>query len=98
MREIDRITIKSNEQGVCPYCNSYAINYGKPLIEGDDLGYPATCTLCGRRFTEWYNLVFISQYVLTDEYGFGGERLNEDINVGDTIVYVTDDEKKGANE
>lgn len=51
---------KSNEQGVCPYCNSTNLAYG-PIELNDDLlaYYPWTCEDCSHSGYEYYKLNFI---------------------------------------
>lgn len=54
------MTYKSNEQGQCPYCNSYELEYGAIEMQDDGLAfYPWTCEHCGHSGEEWYELNFI---------------------------------------
>lgn len=50
---------KSNEQGRCPYCNEYSLEYGVAEFEDDGmLYYPWRCEQCGHTGEEWYKLQF----------------------------------------
>lgn len=57
---MSRPKYKSNEQGRCPYCNEYTLEYG--AIEADDadmIHYPWICENCKRTGEEWYEINFI---------------------------------------
>lgn len=51
---------KSNEQGVCPYCNANNLEYGAVEFQDDGLlYYPWRCEQCGHSGEEWYSTNFI---------------------------------------
>lgn len=51
--------MKFNEQGRCPNCGGYNINYDELiLIDGESVYYPATCMDCNTKFKEYYTLKF----------------------------------------
>lgn len=54
----------SNEQGKCPFCGSMDLEYETLQTEdGDMVYYPWTCTSCGHKGEEWYNLTFVGHNV-----------------------------------
>lgn len=56
--------VKSNENGRCPICNGYNLNYEQMEPEGDMICYPWVCEDCSTRGKEWYLLNFIGHNVL----------------------------------
>lgn len=59
--DCEKSELKSNEQGTCPHCNGYNIEYGSLEFEDDQMAYyPCTCEDCGTEFNEWYELNFVS--------------------------------------
>lgn len=60
-----KYTKKCNEQGTCPNCKSLDIDYGESGDEGTSRYYEFTCTKCGCRATEWYEMTF--EEVIIDE-------------------------------
>ena len=59
--------VKSNDLGLCPFCNSYELDYDGMQMLDDMLYYPYTCAKCGHHGEEWYKLEFAGHNVL-DEY------------------------------
>ena len=57
--------MKYNEQGRCPNCGRYNIDYGTlELIDGESAYYPATCMDCNTNFKEYYTLKFDENIVI----------------------------------
>lgn len=56
--------IKSNENGRCPVCNGYRLNYEQMEPEGDVICFPWVCEDCSTQGEEWYSLNFIGHNVL----------------------------------
>lgn len=50
--------LKSNDQGVCPLCGSFALDYDSPTIDGEVVDYSWTCENCGATGKESYDLIF----------------------------------------
>lgn len=55
------------EQGKCPFCESYNIEYGAMELEDDTLYYPWKCEDCGCEGKDWYELKFIKQEIEEEE-------------------------------
>lgn len=52
------------EEGKCPRCGKYDLNY-EALEMGDNaVYYPWTCTNCGASGKEWYELTFCEQEII----------------------------------
>lgn len=49
------------EEGKCPKCGNYNLDYDPMEIEGNSVYYPWTCEDCGATGKEWYNLEFSEQ-------------------------------------
>lgn len=52
----------SNKAGECPFCGSFALDYGALEVGGEDIYYPWTCTHCGASGREMYELSFVGHY------------------------------------
>ena len=51
--------MKFNEQGRCPNCGGYSIDYDVlEVFDGDNVYYPAICMDCNTEFKEYYTLKF----------------------------------------
>lgn len=48
-----------HEQGKCPCCGGYSLEYDPIVVEGQQLYYPYFCPGCDFRGREWYALEFI---------------------------------------
>lgn len=59
--------VKSNKQGICPYCNSDDLEYGCVEFEGDMCYFPFTCNSCDKQGEEWYNMDFSGHNVFDEE-------------------------------
>lgn len=60
--------IKCNEEGKCPYCNEYSLEYGcLDIADGDMICYPWKCDKCERQGEEWYSLKFAGHNVKDDD-------------------------------
>ena len=57
------VKIKSNNLGVCPYCNSEEIDKGTARFEFDMMYFPCKCEKCGKYFEEWNKLEFAGHNV-----------------------------------
>lgn len=57
------------EEGQCPKCENYNLNYGSIKIDGNSIYYPWTCEDCGATGKEWYDLEFSEQELDDDEEG-----------------------------
>ena len=44
--------------GLCPECNSDALNYGDYDRTDDEIGYLFSCAVCNAEGVEWHSLVF----------------------------------------
>ena len=60
--------IKSNEEGVCPFCNNNMLECESAEIEGNMICYPWKCSKCGHSGEEWYEMNFVGHNV-EDENG-----------------------------
>lgn len=49
---------KTQEEGKCPYCGSYDIEYEESERDGQQYNYNCHCTKCGKDFIEGYKMVF----------------------------------------
>ena len=58
-----KVKIKSNQLGVCPYCNSEEIEKGTARFEFDMMYFPCRCEKCGKYFEEWNSLEFTGNNV-----------------------------------
>lgn len=59
------------EEGKCPVCGRYNLNYDSLEIQDNSVYYPWECPDCKAKGKEWYNLSFSEQEVL--DSGKGGE-------------------------
>lgn len=46
------------EEGKCPKCEAFAIDYGEGYYSKGHYCYDAKCLKCGTKFVEKYDLVF----------------------------------------
>ena len=56
------------EEGQCPKCGNYNLDYGAVEFSDNAIYYPWTCEDCGATGKEWYDLEF-SEQELDDEEG-----------------------------
>ena len=56
------------EEGQCPKCGNYNLDYGTVKVSDNAIYYPWTCEDCGATGKEWYDLEF-SEQELDDEEG-----------------------------
>lgn len=54
------------EAGICPNCGADLQNYEEVEWYDDSIGYPFTCSKCGKSGEEYYNLSY-SETVIKDE-------------------------------
>lgn len=59
--------VKSNECGICPFCNKIALNYGVMELMDNMCYYPWTCENCGHRGEEWYEMSFAGHNVVDED-------------------------------
>lgn len=58
----------TNEQGFCPKCHSYNLDYGTLDLEDDGMcHFPYKCKDCGQQGEEWYRLEFQGHNVYTED-------------------------------
>lgn len=57
-----------NEQGKCPRCHSYNLDYDPAKFEGDQMCYYHwTCRDCKLEGEEWYRMEFAGHNVFTED-------------------------------
>lgn len=61
--------VKSNEVGVCPFCNEVGnLEYDCFELMNDFMGYYKwTCPSCGHEGEEWYKLEFVGHNVIDED-------------------------------
>ena len=59
--------VKSNENGQCPMCNGYNLEYGCMQVEENMVYYPWECLDCSQEGEEWYSLDFVGHNVLDED-------------------------------
>lgn len=74
-----KIKIKSNEETLCPYCNSTEFTYDETCYEDDMMYFRCSCNKCNRYFEAWYTMHFVGHNV-----GYCGEH---EARVGEEIEY-----------
>ena len=55
------------EEGQCPKCGNYDLDYGAVKFSDDAIYYPWTCEDCGATGKEWYDLEFSEQELDEDD-------------------------------
>ena len=80
------LKVKSNEQGVCPFCdNNGVLDYEPTEFQGDMCFFRWKCANCGHEGEEWYSMCFEGHNVY-DEKG-------NCVEVNDNIIdYESEDE------
>lgn len=57
----------TNQQGQCPKCHKYMLDYGPIQIEDDGMAYyPWQCDNCKTEGEEWYKLEFQGHNIYTE--------------------------------
>lgn len=57
-----------NEQGVCPKCGGYCLEYLTLEIEDDGMCYyPYKCKDCGQEGEEWYRMEFNGHNIYNED-------------------------------
>lgn len=59
------------EQGICPVCNEYLVDYTERYEDGETCFYKWTCSHCGAKGKEVYNMVFVGHEEIDE--GIGGK-------------------------
>ena len=59
--------LKSNEDGKCPFCNSFDLDYGALEVADNYVYYPWTCNECGKSGDEFYELKFVGHNVYDED-------------------------------
>lgn len=59
------------EEGKCPKCGHYNLNYEELKIQDNSVYYPWECPDCGASGKEWYELNFSEQEL--NENNTGGD-------------------------
>ena len=49
----------TQEQGKCPKCGEFSLDYEGIDIQDDLVFYPFTCSSCNHEDKEWYSMEFI---------------------------------------
>jgi C4-type Zn-finger protein len=76
--------LKSNEQGVCPFCGEVGtLDYDCVNNEGNMCYYKWHCMNCNHDGEEWYTMEFIGQNII-DENG-------DNIEVNDEMIKKEDE-------
>lgn len=57
----------TNEQGFCPKCHSYNLDYQAIRYTDELCYYPYKCKKCGQEGEEWYRLEFQGHNVITED-------------------------------
>ena len=57
-----------NEQGACPKCGGFNLDYQAVRVENEMCYYPYKCEDCGQEGEEWYSMDFAGHNVY-DEHG-----------------------------
>lgn len=70
----------TNEQGMCPRCNSFNLDYESARFEYNMVTFPWQCKDCGLDGEEWHEMNFVGHNVI-DENGN-----NTDLN--ETVPFV----------
>lgn len=61
--------VKSNEVGVCPFCNSEGtLDYGVIRLEDNMCYFPWECRECENEGEEWFSLNFKGHNVYNDDH------------------------------
>lgn len=55
-----------NEQGYCPKCHGYNLDYQPVEFEDTMVVFPYKCKDCGQEGEEWYNLEFAGHNIYKD--------------------------------
>lgn len=57
-----------NEQGLCPKCGGYHLDYGTLEIEDDGMCYYSyKCKDCGQEGEEWYRMEFNGHNIYNED-------------------------------
>ena len=59
--------VKSNNQGICPFCGESNLEYGAVEFEGEMCYFPWECLTCKHKGEEWYSLEFIGHNVIDED-------------------------------
>lgn len=57
----------SNNQGICPCCNSDNLDYDAVQFEDNMLYFPFTCLNCETQGEEWYSMDFTGHNVENED-------------------------------
>lgn len=64
---LDTFKVKSNEEGVCPFCNGVGLKYTNRDFEGDMMCLAWECPDCSHTGEEWYKLTWAGHNVDTPD-------------------------------
>ena len=56
-----------NEQGYCPKCHGYNLDYQPVEMEDTMCYYRYKCEDCGQEGEEWYNMEFAGHNIYTED-------------------------------
>lgn len=65
-----------SDEGVCPMCGSFKLNYGSAELHDNQVCYPYLCGSCGREGKEWYSMRYIEtkmKRLMREQEGTYGE-------------------------
>ena len=57
----------TNEQGICPRCKGWNLNYMSQETADDQIYYYYECEDCGQKGEEWYKLEFVGHNVIKED-------------------------------
>ena len=58
-----------NEQGNCPVCGGFNLDFESAEIDDNAVKYPWTCDDCGATGDEFYDMTFSAHWNVTDKNG-----------------------------
>ena len=59
--------VKSNKQGICPFCGESNLEYGAVQVEGEMCYFPWQCLECKHEGEEWYSMEFMFSKALEEK-------------------------------
>lgn len=57
----------NNEQGECPKCHGYNLDYDPASFEDNQIYFNWHCKDCGQEGSEWYNMEFIGHNIINED-------------------------------
>lgn len=59
--------VKSNNQGICPFCGESNLEYGAVKFEGEMCYFPWKCLQCEHEGEEWYSMDFTGHNIIDED-------------------------------